>query len=92
MKLCQLKMTGVPWLAYFFFFFVFLGPHPRYMEVPRLGAESELQLLAYTRATAMPDPSCVCNLHHSSQQCRIFNPLIETRDQTHNLMVASQFR
>ena len=26
--------------------FVFLGPHPRYMEVPRLGIESELQLTA----------------------------------------------
>ena len=39
-----------------FFFFVFLGPHPRHMEVPRLGVESELQLLAYTTATAMPDP------------------------------------
>ena len=27
------------------------------MEVLRLGVESELQLLAYTTATAMPDPS-----------------------------------
>ena len=25
-----------------FFFFCFLGPHPQHMEVPRLGAESEL--------------------------------------------------
>ena len=35
------------------------------MEVPRLGVESELQLPAYTTATATPDPSHVCNLHHS---------------------------
>ena len=35
------------------FFFAFLGPHPGHMEVPRLGVESELQLLAYTTATAM---------------------------------------
>jgi len=27
------------------------------MEVPRLEAESELQLLVYTAATAMPDPT-----------------------------------
>ena len=27
------------------------------MEVPRLGAESELQHLAYTTATVVPDPS-----------------------------------
>ena len=33
------------------------------MEGPRLGVESELQLLAYTTATAMQDPSCVYNLH-----------------------------
>ena len=31
----------------------FLGPHPWHAEVPRLGAEAELQLLAYTTATAM---------------------------------------
>ena len=34
----------------------FSGPHLQHMEVPRPGAESELQLLAYTTATAMPDP------------------------------------
>ena len=26
----------------FFFFFAFLGPYPRHMEVPRLGLKSEL--------------------------------------------------
>ena len=51
----------------FFFFLVFLGLHPWYMKVPRLGVQSELQLPAY--ATAMPDPSCDCDLHHSSRQC-----------------------
>ena len=29
--------------AFLFFFFFFLGPHPLYMEVPRLGVESEPQ-------------------------------------------------
>ena len=33
------------------------------MEVPRLGIESELQLMDYTAATATRDPSWVCNLH-----------------------------
>ena len=42
-----------------FFFFVFVGPHLRHMEVPRLGVELELQLLAYATATAMPDLSCL---------------------------------
>ena len=49
------------------------------MEVPRLGVELELQLLVYATATAMWDPS-LCNLHHSSQQCQILNPLSEARD------------
>ena len=39
-----------------FFSFVFLGPHPQHMEVPRLGVKWELQLSAYTAATARPDP------------------------------------
>ena len=62
-------------LNFFFFFghFVFLGPHLWHMEVPRLGVESELQLLAYTAATATRDPSRVCDLHHSSQRCQILN-------------------
>ena len=60
------------------------------MEVPRLGVELELQQLAYTTATAMPDPSHVCNLYHSSLQCRILNPLSKARDPTYILLNASQ--
>ena len=36
----------------------------------------------HTTATAMPDPSRICDLHHSSQQCWILNPLSEARDGT----------
>ena len=61
-----------------------------HMEVPRLGVKLELQLLAYTTAIAMPDPSHICDLRHSSWQCQILNPLSEARDQTYNLMVPSQ--
>ena len=68
------------------------------MEVPKLGVISELQLLAYTTATAMPDPSLVampdpsliCDVHHSSRQHWIPDPLIEARDRTCILMDASQ--
>ena len=42
--------------------FCFLGPHLRHMGISRLGDEFELQLLAYTTATAMQDPSRVCDL------------------------------
>ena len=50
------------------------------MELPRLGVELELQLLAYTAATGTP------HLCHSSQQYQILNPLSKARDQTHVLM------
>ena len=56
------------------------------MEAPRLGAKAELQLLAYATATATPDPSHVFDLHHSSRQCRILDPLSEARDGTHILI------
>ena len=51
------KRTTTPSHVELFLFVVFLGPHPQHLEVPRLGAELELQLLAYATATAMPDQS-----------------------------------
>ena len=78
---------------FFFVFFVFLGLHPWHMEVPRLGVELELQLPAYTTATAMPDPpdpSHVCDLPPRSWQYWILNPLSEeARDRTCNPVVSS---
>ena len=64
-----------------FSFLFFLGPHPRHMEAPRTGVQPELQLLAYTTATAMWGPSHICNLYHSSWQHQILNPLDGVRDQ-----------
>ena len=58
--------------------FFFLELHLQHMEAPRLGFELELQLPAYT--TAMSDLSHICNLHHSSRQHCIFNPVSEARD------------
>ena len=52
------------------------------MEVPRLGVELELQLRAYTTATATQDLRHICDLHCSSQQGEIPNPLSEARDRT----------
>ena len=79
---------------FFLCFFGFLGPHPRHTKDPRPRVKSELQLLAYTiaKATAIPDSSYVCNLHHSAWQCQILKLLSEARDQTCNLMVSSQIR
>ena len=70
---CKIKSDD--WL-----FFFFLRLHLWHMEVPTIGSESELQVPAYTTTIATPYPGHVCNLHHSSQQCQILNPLNEARD------------
>ena len=54
---------------FFFVCFCFLGLNMRHMEVPGLGVKLELQLQACTIATAMPDLSHTCDLHHCLQQC-----------------------
>ena len=74
----------------FFFSFFFLELHLRHTAVPRLGAELELQLPAYTTTTATWELSRVCDLHHSSLQRQIFNPLSEARDRIRILMDPSR--
>ena len=75
---------------FYFFIFVFLGPHPQHTEVPCLGVQLELQLPAYATATATRDLSCPRDLHHSSWQHCILNPLCKARDRTHVLTDTSQ--
>ena len=53
----EMELQSKEVISFFFFFFIFLGLHPQHIEVSRLGVQSELQLLAYTIDTAMPDPS-----------------------------------
>ena len=63
----------------------FLGPPLWHIEVPRLGVEA-----LNWRGSCRPTPQqcrmwnlrCICDLHHSSWQCRILNPLREARDRT----------
>ena len=76
----------------FFFFFCILGLHPQHMEVPSLGVELKLQVLAHATATVTQDPSRVCDLYQSSQQGWIPNPLNKARDRTRNLMDTSWIR
>ena len=83
-------LKNTSFLFFFLFLFVFLGVHPQHMQVPMPGIKSELQLLAYTTATAMPDPIHICSLYLSSQQQWILNPLSEARDWTCVLMETSQ--
>ena len=71
-------------------FFCFLGLNMWHMEAPRLVVESELDLLVYATATATWDLRRICDLHHSSRQCRIPDPQSEARDRTPTLMDTSQ--
>ena len=60
------------------------------MKLPSLGVKSELQLLVYTIAAAMQDPSHILDLHHSSWQCQIPDILSEARDWTCIFLDTSQ--
>ena len=85
---------GKAFVGIFFLFvlFCFVFPPGPWHKVPRLGVESQLQLPTYTTATATRNPSQVCDLHRSSQECLILNPVSKARDRTHILMDASQVR
>ena len=82
----------VLWWWFVLFLLCFLGPHLQPMEVLRLGVESELQLLADTTATATRDPSRICDLHRSSRQRGILNPLSWARDRTCIVMDTGRIR
>ena len=58
------------------------------MEVPKPG-ELEMQLQAYATATVTQDLSCICDLHYSSQQCQVLNPLGKAGDQACIIMDTS---
>ena len=83
--------TFLIFILYIFLSFGFSGPYPWHMEVPRLGVESELQLPVYTTDTATWDLNHVCNLHHSTWQHGILNPLSKASDQIHVLMDTGGF-
>ena len=72
----------------FFFFWLFRATSAAYGGSQARGP-SELQLPVYTTATVMPDPSQICNLHHSSRQYQILNPLSNARVGTRILMDTS---
>ena len=63
--------SSIYYLYTFFFLLCFLGC------THSIWGKLEGKLLAYTTATAIWDPSHVCNLYHCSWQRQILNPGIE---------------
>ena len=84
-------MAGPCWLSIFFFFGLF-----RAVPVAYGGSQARSRIRAVAaglhHSHSNADPSHVCNLHHSSRQRQIFNPLGKAGDQTRNLMVSSRIR
>ena len=83
----------VMWIPFYFILFPFcFRALLQHMEIPRPRVESELQPPACATATGMWNLNSICNLHHSSWQRWILNPLKGARDQTCVLMGTSWFR
>ena len=72
----------------YIYFFLFIAAPEAYGS-SQARVESELQLLAYATATAIPDSSSIIDLHCSSSQRWILNPLSWARDGTCILMDTS---
>ena len=77
-------------LSFFFFLFSFFRAAPAAYGSSQARVELELQLPAYITTTAIPDLSHVCDLHCSSRQNQILNPLSGARDGTCILKGTSQ--
>ena len=88
--------VSLPHVVNFLFVFVFVFVHLFLGAPPSAYGGSQARgpigaaAAAYARAIATPDLSHVCDLHHSTHQRQIPDPLNEARDQTHILMDTSR--
>ena len=67
---------------FFFFFFCLFRAAPTAFGGSQVRGHIGAVAAGLHQSHSNPDPSHVCNLHHSSQQGRILNPLREARDPT----------
>ena len=68
--------VATPLVAFLSFFFSLEGRTPGMWKFPGCGSSWSCSC----RPRATPDPSCVCDLHHGSRQCRILDPQSKARD------------
>ena len=79
-------------LSFFFFFFVFFRATPMAYGISQARGQIRAAAAGLHQSHSGARSSRICNLHHSSRQHQILNPMSEARDRTHNLMVISQVR
>ena len=82
-------MSREIWMEGNFFFFGLFRAHPVACGSSQARGQTRAVAASLLTAKATPDPSHVCDLHCSSLQCRILDPLREARDRTHILMDTS---
>ena len=84
MSMWSLSFILLTWYTTWIHFFLFclFRATPAACGSSQARVESEMQLPTYTTATAMSNPSLICNLHHSSWPHQILNPLREARNYT----------
>ena len=91
--------SGHPFVVFslsFFFFFFFFFAISRAIPTAYGGSQARGLIRAvaagihHGQSNMGSEP--ICNLHHSSRQCQILNPLSKARDRTLNLMVPSRIR
>ena len=80
------------WMCLFIFHLYFFRATPTAYGSSQARDQIRAAGTAYTTAIATQDPNHICDLHHSSQQGQIPNPLSRARNWTHILMNTSQIR
>jgi len=74
----------------FFWFFIF-GVTPAAYGSSQARGQIRAAAAKLCQSHSNTGSEYICDLHHSSWQCQIFNTLSKTRDQTQNPMDTSQF-
>ena len=84
---------GLSFLYYFIYYYYYYYYYCLLRTTPMVYEGTQARAwIGAVAATAAPDPSHICDLHHNSWQCWILNTMSEARDWTCILMDTSQIR
>ena len=90
---CCPVFTKMTWNVQFYFILIYLFILPFFFLFSySCTCSIWLYLLSYSAATATRDVSHLCDLQHTSWQCRIHNPVSKARDRTQVFVDTSRVR